>query len=113
MKEQLNVFAVCHNICFRLTRQVINLLKSSISNKNSNENNDNYYYYHNHSNKITMTRCRIQVFFSKFRQFLAYFGHPVYFGLSSNWVFFIKMNYDCLHFDYTVTCHCCAENEIG
>ena len=29
-------------------------------------------------------RCKIDVFFGGFRQFSADFGHPVYFGLSSN-----------------------------
>ena len=27
--------------------------------------------------------CRIEAFSDRFRQFSAYFGHPVYFGLSS------------------------------
>ena len=83
MTEQLNAFAVFHNICFRRTRQVINLLKSSTSNINNENNTDNSYYYNN-SNKITIMKCRIKVFFGGFRQFSAYFGHLVYFGLSSN-----------------------------
>ena len=83
MTEQVNAFAVCHNICFRQTRQVINLPKSSTSNTN-NENNNNNSYYYNNSNKITIMKCRIKVFFSRFRQFSAYSGHLVYFGLSSN-----------------------------
>ena len=58
MKELLNAFAVCHNTCFRQTRQVINLLKLATSNKN-NENNNNSYYYK--SNKVTIMRCRIEV----------------------------------------------------
>ena len=82
MTDQLNAFAVCHDICFLLTRQVINLLKSCTSNTN-NENNNNNSYYYNNSNKITIMKCRIKVFFGVFRQFSAYFGHLVYFGLSS------------------------------
>ena len=75
--EQRNAFAVCHNICFRRTRQVINLLKLSTSNTN-NENNNNNSYYYNNANKITIMKCRIKVFFSGCRQFSAYFGHLVY-----------------------------------
>ena len=41
--------------------------------------NNNYYY---NSNKLL--RRRIEVFFGGFRQFSAYFGHPMYFGLPSN-----------------------------
>ena len=67
MTEQLNAFAVCHNICFRWTRQVINLPKSSTSNTN-NENNNNNSYYYNNSNKITIMKCRIKVFFGSFRR---------------------------------------------
>ena len=84
--EQHNAFAVCHNICFRQTRQVINLLKSSTSNTN-NENNNNNSYHYNNANKITIMKCRIKVFFSGFRQFSVYFGHLVYFGHSSNRIF--------------------------
>ena len=87
MKEQLNAFAVCHNTCFQRTRQIINLLKLAISNKN-NENNDIFFIinnnYNNNSNKITIMRGRIEVFFFGFRQFSAYFCHPMYFSLSSN-----------------------------
>ena len=46
----------------------------------NNGMNNNYYYYN--SNKLP--RRRTKVFFSGFRQFSAYFGHPVYFGLSNN-----------------------------
>ena len=81
MKELLNAFAVCHNTCFRQTRQVINLLKLATSNKN-NENNNNSYYYK--SNKVTIMRCRIEVFFGGFRLFSAYLGNTVYFSLSNN-----------------------------
>ena len=35
-------------------------------------------------------RCKIDVFFGGFWQFSAYFGHPVYFGLSSNRYFTAK-----------------------
>ena len=48
MKEQLNAYAVCHNTCFRRTRQVNNLLKSATSNKN-NENNDKSSNYNNNN----------------------------------------------------------------
>ena len=64
-------------------RQVINLLQSATSNKTDN---NNYYYQYYNSYKITIMRWRIDVFFGEFRQFSAYFGHPVYFGLSSNQV---------------------------
>ena len=67
MTEQLNAFAVCHNTCFRRTRQVSNLLKSAISNKNNGNNNYKYYYYYN-SNKITIVRCGLEVFFGGFRR---------------------------------------------
>ena len=66
MKEQLNAFAVCHNTCFRCTRQFRNLLKSATSNKNNENDNYNYYYYN--SNKITIMRCGLEVFFGGFRQ---------------------------------------------
>ena len=56
MKAQLNVFAVCHNTCFRQTRQVINLLKLATSNKNNEMNNNNYYY---NSNKILRRRTEV------------------------------------------------------
>ena len=74
------LFGVCHNTCFRWTRRVINSLKSATSNTTTS-NND--YYYHN-SNKIIIMRCSIEALIGGFRQFSAYFGHPVYFGLSSN-----------------------------
>ena len=42
-------------------------------------------YYYNNSNKIKIMRCRTEVvFLGGFQQFSAYFGHLVYFGLSSN-----------------------------
>ena len=56
--------------------------KSSTSNINNENNNNNSYYYNN--SKITIMKCRIKMFFGGFWQFLAYFGHLVYFGLSSN-----------------------------
>ena len=63
------------------------MLKSATSNKNNENNNiiinnDNYQYCY--SNKITIIRCGLEVFFGGFRQISAYFGHWVYFGLSSN-----------------------------
>ena len=63
------------------------MLKSATSNKNNENNNiiinnDNYHYFY--SNKITIMRCGLGVFFGGFRQISAYFGHSVYFGLSSN-----------------------------
>ena len=67
MKEQLNAFAVCHNVCFRHIRQVSNLLNSATSNKN-NENNNNYYYFCYKSNKITIMRCGLELFFGRFRR---------------------------------------------
>ena len=67
MTEPLNAFAVCHSICFRQTRQVINLLKSCTSNTN-NENNNNNSYYYNNTNKITIMKCKIKVFFGVFRR---------------------------------------------
>ena len=51
MKEQLNAYAVCHNTCFRCTRQVSNLLKSATSNK-TNENNDKINNYNKNNNII-------------------------------------------------------------
>ena len=118
MTEQLNAFAVCHNTCFRRTRQVSNLLKSPSSNKNNENNNnninDNNYYY---SNKITIKRCGLDVFFGGLRQNSAYFGHwvisvflvtidqltkhtPVYPLLSSHVFFFLPL----LLFLFTVSC---------
>ena len=52
MKEQFNAFGVCHNTCFRRTRQVITLLKSPTSNKNYENNNNDYYFYY--ANKIQL-----------------------------------------------------------
>ena len=55
-----------------------------MNNENNNIiiNHDNYLYCY--SNKITIMRCELEVFFGGFRQISAYFGHWVYFGLSSN-----------------------------
>ena len=84
MTGQLNAFAVFHNICFRRTRLVINLLISSTSNINNENNTDNPYYYNN-SNRRAVMKCRIKVFFGGFRQYVGVFrSHLVYFGLSSN-----------------------------
>ena len=80
MKEQLIAFGVCHNICFGRIRQVINLLKAATSNTNNGNDNNNNYFYTN-SNKITIMGCRIV--FWQILAFSAYFGHALYFGLSS------------------------------
>ena len=63
MKKQLNAFGICHYTCFMQIRQVVNLLKSAISNENDN---NNYYY---NTNKITIMRCRIEVFSAEFSSF--------------------------------------------
>ena len=66
------------NYYFQRARYVINQFKSAASNNNNNNNI-----------KIMISNnseMQIRGNFGVFQRFSAYFGHWVYFGLSSNWV---------------------------
>ena len=77
----------CDYTCFLADyRKVINLLKSASSNKKMKTiiRIVIIIIIQINSNKTEIMKCRTGVFFGGFRQFSAYFGHWVYFGLSSN-----------------------------